>query len=296
MKPSTALLGGAILALAVVTPALAVEYPQPGPLDSRVRYVTYEKGNVTDIWTTVGAVVTVEFPVGTKIIGVAASDTKFLQTQPLENYLFFKPTAILSPSPVTVITQTPSGRPRHYFCQFQTVSGAAGIGANIDYAVIFRYPHQKYEAELAKQRAAEKEAVRNAARSRLQERMDVLNAQTVNKWNGPRNYDYTARGDRALAPALVYDTGYSTVFRFPGNERIPSIYEAQPDGKEASVNMSVHGDTVVVPGTAPKWWLRDGHEVLDIYDVAYNPIGRKPGTHTISRSVQREIREPNHGE
>jgi len=37
--------------------------------------------------------------------------------------------------------------------------------------------------------------------------------------------------------------------------------------------------------------LRDGQTVLDIYDLAYNPIGATPGTHTISPSVVRTLRE-----
>ena len=292
LKQSVKLAGTVIAWLALSGSAWAVQYPQPGQLDSRVRYVPYESGNVVDVWTAPGAAMVIQFSPTEKVISVAASDSVYLSAQPVNNFLFFKPMAVLAPQPVYVLCQRADGSLRRYDFQFETKTATLGAGANVDYTVVFTYPTQTYRRELAAQRAAAARAVRQAAKDRLLEASDVMNARTVDKYEGPRNYHYVARGDLSLKPSLVWDNGYSTVFRFPGNQRIPSIYEMQPDGKEASVNMSVHGDTVVVPGTAPEWWLRDGHTVLDIYDLAWNPIGSKPGTHTISPAVQRLIAKP----
>lgn len=114
-------------------------------------------------------------------------------------------------------------------------------------------------------------------------------------YDGTRNYRYVARGDRTLTPHWVWDNGYSTAFVFPGMQRIPSLYRIDPDGKEATADFSVHGDTVIAPGTAPEWRLRDGRTVLEIYDLAYNPIGGTPGTHTVSPYVRRVLRTSDHG-
>jgi type IV secretion system protein VirB9 len=287
-------IGAVIACLALTQAAWAVQYPQPGRSDNRVRYVPYEAGNVVNVWTAPGAVMVVQFAPTEKVVAVAASDSVYLHAHPVDNFLFFKPMALLAAQPVAVLCQRADGMLRRYDFQFETKTAPLGVGANVDYTVVFTYPHQDAERALAARRKAEAHEVQQATKDRLAERMAVMSARTVNRYQGPRNYHYVARGDRALAPAEVWDSGYSTVFRFPGTQRIPAIFDLQPDGKEATVNLSVHGDTVVVPGTAPEWRLRDGHAVLDIYDLAYTPIGATPGTHTISPAVQRLIRTPGH--
>ncbi|MDD2859726.1 MAG: TrbG/VirB9 family P-type conjugative transfer protein [Acidiphilium sp.] len=292
MKLSAKLAGAALAWLTLSGSAWAVQYPQPGRLDGRVRYVPYESGNVVNVWTAPGAAMVIQFSSTEKVVSVAASDSVYLSAQPVKNFLFFKPMAVLSAQPVYVLCQRANGELRRYDFQFETKTKTLGVGSNVDYTVVFTYPHQRYERERAAQRAAAARAVRQATKNRLREAITITNAEPANKYGGPRNYDYLARGDKSLSPSEVWDNGYSTFFRFPGNQRIPALFDIQPDGKEATVNYSVHGDTVVVPGTAAEWRLRDGHTVLNIYDLAWNAIGSKPGTHTISPQVQRLINKP----
>jgi type IV secretion system protein VirB9 len=42
----------------------------------------------------------------------------------------------------------------------------------------------------------------------------------------------------------------------------------------------VHGDTIIATGTAREWRLRDGNTVIEVWDLAYNPVGSTPGTGT----------------
>lgn len=295
MKCSLRIVAGGLAWLGMMGAAWAVQFPHPGREDARVRYVPYEAGNVTDIWTAPGAALTVQFGAKESVVSVAESDSAFLKVVPVGNYLFIKPTGILPAQPIAVLCRTADGKLRHYFFQFETVDHKLGAGQNVDYAVVFTYPHQAYERRLAKRKAAKAKARKQAARNRLAEAGKLLTASTVDKYHGPRNYQYVARGNRALAPSAVWDNGHSTVFTFPAEQRIPAIFDIQPDGKEATVNIAVHGNTVVVPGTAPEWRLRDGHTVLDIYDLKYTPIGATPGTHTISPNVERELRTFNNG-
>lgn len=281
---------GGLLWLGTIGSAWAVAYPKHGHEDGRVRYVPYQAGNITDIWTAPGAVLTVQFGSVETVVSVAESDSAYLKVVPVKNYLFIKPTGILPAQPVTVLTKTKSGKLRHYFFQFETVKSKLGVGKNVDYAVVFTYPHQAHEREIAKRRAAEAKAAKLAVKERLAEAGKVLTASSVAKYNGPRNLAYMARGNKAIAPSEVWDNGHSTVFEFPAEQRIPAIFKVLPDGKDATVNYSVHGDTVVIPGTAHEWRLRDGHTVLDVYDMKYSAQGATPGTHTISPSVQRELR------
>ncbi len=91
------------------------------------------------------------------------------------------------------------------------------------------------------------------------------------------------RQRRSLArPFAVWDNGYSTLMKFPGNARIPSIFVINPDGKEATASYSVHGEIVEVDQTARECRLRYGHTVLNIYNLGYHSLGSNPGTGTVS--------------
>lgn len=285
------LIGAGLLCVVLSVSAAALEYPQGGALDNRIRYVPYETGNVVDVWTAPGAVMVIEFSSNERVVNVAASDSAYLKAQPSGNYLFFKPMAALSPQPVVVLTRTDDGKLRRYDFEFETRKSKLGPGSDVDYTVVFTYPHQAYLKRLAAERAARA----RAAQERAADRLKQATAAMENPYDGTRNYRYVARGDHVLAPAWVWDNGYSTAFTFPEMRRIPAVFRIDPDGKEATADYSVHGSTVIAPGTAPEWVLRDGGTVLDIYDLAYNPIGSTPGTHTISPSVLRLPRQDNDG-
>ena len=109
---------------------------------------------------------------------------------------------------------------------------------------------------------------------------------------GSRNWHYVAQGDRSILPLEVFDNGFSTVFRFPGNVRIPSVFVINPDGKEATANYAVKGDLVQVDSVARAWRLRDGQTVLSIWNQAFDAIGQNPETGTTSPNVQRVVRGP----
>jgi type IV secretion system protein VirB9 len=282
------LAGVALLLIAVSAPAaVALETPKAGNLDNRIRYVPYEPGNVVDVWTAPGAVMVVEFAADERVVNVAASDSAYLKAQPSGNYLFFKPMAVLSPQPVVVLTRTDDGKLRRYDLEFETRQSKLGADSDVDYTVVFTYPHDAYMKRLAAIRVARALRKKEAAEKRLQETTEEMQ----NPYLGDRNYRYVARGNHALAPATVWDNGYSTAFTFPAMQRIPSLFRLGPDGKEATADYSVHGNTVIAPGTAQEWLLRDGHTVLAVYDLSYTPIGTTPGTHTISPSVVRVLRE-----
>ncbi len=281
----------ALLSLALSVPAFAVEYPKAGSLDGRIRYVPYEAGNVVDIWTAPGAAMAIEFAPTEVVQQVVESDSAYLQAKPAGNFVFFKPMGILSAQPVLIVTRRADGSLRRYTFQFETVQSKLGAGANVDYTVVFTYPEDAEKERLAAAGAAAAKAESKAARARLAEVTNGMKTGAVTLAGGGHNYRYVARGDRSLAPAEVSDDGYSTVFVFPGNERIPAIFRIDPDGKEAVAETSVHGDAVVATGTAREWILRDGRTVLDVYDLSYNPIGSTPGTHTISPGVVRTLRE-----
>jgi type IV secretion system protein VirB9 len=316
---------GAAFTTCLVGQALATQQPNPGNADSRVRNVNYDPANVVELWSTPGAVMVIQFADDEMVGDVAASDSHSLKAEPRANYLFFKFVGWLIPEPVIVLTKLPSGKLRRYALQVEThpqicsnstsppivqasangdpppvaaqnlkhiSADALGPDADVDYSVVFHYPGD----ELAQRRAAAKAA---SDRYRKKRAGRMLNAATTfgtqDPYSGNRNLRYMWRGDVSLLPRWVWDNGYSTAFVFPAQQRIPAVFRVDPDGKEATADYSVHGDTVIAPGTAREWRLRDGATVMEIYDLGYNPIGETPGTGTVSPYVQRTLKGGGNG-
>lgn len=98
--------------------------------------------------------------------------------------------------------------------------------------------------------------------------------------------DEAATTPPGFAP-VVWDDGQSTFFRFPGNQRVPTISAITPDGREGAVNLSTSGDLVTAQQVAAKWVLRDGRQVACVVNHAYDPVGIRPDTGTSSPNVER---------
>jgi hypothetical protein len=72
-------------------------------------------------------------------------------------------------------------------------------------------------------------------------------------------------------------------------QRIPSIFRGACGASEATADSSTHSDTVIVPGTAPTWCLRDQRSAVEIYNLGYTTTGATPNTGTISPYVERTV-------
>ena len=95
---------------------------------------------------------------------------------------------------------------------------------------------------------------------------------------------------RALNRAAVSDNGKITTFVFPENMVIPAIYLVQGDGTESLVPKTVSGGEVRVHAMAAKFVLRQGDEVLCVFNESYVPEGFATGTMTTSPAVERLTR------
>src|SRR5882762_6330211 len=84
--------------------AFANQLPQHGDLDTRMRYIPYNSGQVVHLSTEVGATMVVGFSDKETVDAVAETDTVHLSAVPKGNYLFFRPTAALALQPVVVLT------------------------------------------------------------------------------------------------------------------------------------------------------------------------------------------------
>ncbi len=285
------LLTGALLAALSPCFARADEVPTSDPLDSRMRVVPYNPGQVVHLSTNVGATMVVCFGADETVTAVAETDTMHLAALPKGNYLFLKPSAPLPLQSVIVLTQLPNGHLHRYVFEIETVkdASAANGAAGVYYSVQFTYPIQEAEAAAAKSRAEAAETAKLNAQAAAKAQLVAADAIMRNGRIDPHNYRYVARGDHSLAPVSIWDNGYSTVLTFPGNTAIPSIFVINPDGKETTATYSVHGNVVVIDQTAWEIRLRYGGTVLNIYNLAYNTVGNNPGTGTVSPDVSRII-------
>ena len=289
----------ALLCASVLSsPAWAEQEPSPSRHDTRMRYVVYNESQVVHLSTAIGATLVVGFDQKETVTAVAVTDSKDLKAMPKGNFLFFKSQGPLPVQPVIVLTTSDTGMTRRYVFEITTVD-AKDLTANspgVYYSVQFTYPDQ----EAAKRRAiaaaqAAKDQVASQAREaqlQLQLAHSQMEQRARDPFSGNRNWHYIAQGDHSILPLEVFDNGFSTVFRFPGNVRIPSVFVVNPDGKEATANYAVKGDLVQVDSVARGWRLRDGQTVLCIWNRAFDPVGQNPETGTTSPNVQRVVKEP----
>ncbi|MQW86658.1 P-type conjugative transfer protein VirB9 [Sinorhizobium saheli] len=278
--------------LVVTVGARAEDTPTAGKLDSRMRYLAYNPDQVVRLSTAVGATMVVTFGPGETVTAVAVSNSNDLAAVPRGNYLFFKASRVLQPQPVIVLTTSDAGMRRYVFSiSAKTMSGPDKEQPELYYSVQFAYP---VEEAAARRKQAEQRSVayRLQAEALYQRRAaDLLGQPAAAESPSANNWHYVAQGDRSLTPLEVFDNGITTVFRFPGNRRIPSIYTINPDGKEATANYSIKGDYVEIPSVARGWRLRDGDTVLCIWNSAYDPTGRDPGTGTVRADIWRALKE-----
>ena len=266
---------------ALAGPALAVQTPRAGRYDSRVRVVAYNPMNVVRVIGGTFASTEIMFAPGETITQVAIGDADAWLAGPTGNLLFLKPTEVRAPTNAQVVTKRPDGSFRSYQFELVAHAGTADEPAEgAQFAINFVYPDD------ARQEAADADRKRQAGADELaaQDRL------AVDFYYGPRNWRYTAQGSTAIQPLEVSDNGRLTAFRFPGNMTLPTIYTVGPDGQEGIVPYTMHGDLAVVSTTAREFRLRYGHDVLRVFDLAYNPIGQNPGTGTTDAGVIRSVR------
>lgn len=83
------------------------------------------------------------------------------------------------------------------------------------------------------------------------------------------NFNYTLRGSNVIAPIKIYDDGEFTYFQFRNkNAEIPAFYMVDAANNESIVNYRTRGDFIVVERVSSRFTLRQGTEVVCIYNEA----------------------------
>lgn len=266
-----------VLVTGAAWPAVALQNPQAGNRDARMRTVIYDPANVVKINGVIRASTQVVFAEGEEIAHVAVGDAVAWEIAPAGNILFLKPRERHPVTNLQVVTTRRDGRKRSY--QFELAISEGSL-ADSYFAVRFAYPGD--EAEL---RRAETALRRSAAEAGVVEQTFVASDAA-----GPRNWRYSAQGTAALEPDGVYDDGRETFLRFEGNRETPAVYLVASDGSESLVPKDVRGELVVVHAIGRELRLRQGEQVICLFNEAFDAVGVDYGTRTTSPAVERTVR------
>jgi type IV secretion system protein VirB9 len=98
------------------------------------------------------------------------------------------------------------------------------------------------------------------------------------------------KGSEDIVPAMVFDDGRFTYFRFPGNREVPAVFHVLGDGSETLVNARMEDDLLVIDRVSRRLMLRAGSAVVGVWNDAFDLDGVPPGGGTTVPGVQRVVR------
>jgi type IV secretion system protein VirB9 len=280
------------------SPALALQTPSPGKADPRICDVAYNANEVTNVVAIVGETISIRFSEKEKISNVTPSDTAHLKFYITDgsNMLWLKPVHTMPPQPIAVRTTKEDGTPRDYSLRWtaladDTTKGGPQVAmANTDLNLIEIHPTQTPPPNVCYliryDYPAEVSAAQAAAWRARKAKQDAESAEIALHIAAQQPAGHNA-------PTEIFDDGYTTTLRFPGNMRIPTIFRRNPDNTDAEVTGTTteEGGYVFIHSVLPYIRLRDGDLVLCIWNRAYEQIGNVPGTGTTSDSIKRDLHE-----
>ncbi|WP_321899467.1 TrbG/VirB9 family P-type conjugative transfer protein [Paraburkholderia heleia] len=289
----------AALALVVTAPVLAVETPRSCGGDPHVQCATYDPDQSYRVATAAGNAVFIQFEHGEHVIdnGAGMGDKKAWSLGMNDSGALLKPQALQPQTNFLIVTNR-----RVYAILLADATPAQPA----TWILRFDYPDTRAKASAAQLRREHEVTAALGAESHGPMPREPVSAggaaptaslQVVDNPRAPAvvgasasNMQYMMRGDRALAPTLLWDDGRFTYFKYSTTRDLPTIFTKLPDGSEATANYHMEGDTVVVHEVSKEFVIRYGQSVLGIRNDGYSPDGRYdasgsslPGTARLTR-------------
>lgn len=203
-----------------------------GSHDKRVTYATFQEGQVYFVPVQVGVVTVIEVGAGERVLSVVAGDTEAFKVDRLErpNIVVVKPVVAGAGTNLTIETNQ-----RIYFLSLRETTKQTPF-----FSLKFSAPVLRS----ASATAAESEAIPPTR---------------------PMTYKLSRDASKkAFAPVSITDDGRKTYFRIPPGAPIPSVFRADAQGREYTVNKSTKGTLITVPLISERWVLRVGTEYVCI--------------------------------
>ena len=286
----------ALLVVAGLMPALAWPARDAASGDPRLREVTYDAGAVVTVPVKRGVVTLVvldpEESIADVAVGLGGDCAKAeaawcIAAQPGGRPLFVKPkSAASAANTLAVVTD----RRTH---SFRFVVLADGDPRQPVYRLVVKAPRPQVMARTAVRDGLALQAFpllppappppspQQVIAERLQAKAQVLNT----------SYSIAeGKGSEDIVPAMVFDDGRFTYFRFPGNREVPAVFHVLGDSSETLVNSRMEDDLLVVDRVSRRLMLRAGSAVVGVWNEAFDLDGVPPGGGTTVPGVQRSLK------
>lgn len=219
-------------------------YRPVGPhfVDPRIRTIFYDPDRVVLLTAYLGYQMMLQFGDDERIENVAIGEGSTWQITPNKeaSLLFVKPLENAAHTNMTVVTDQ-----RSYLFELVARPVSEATSTGMTYVVRFTYP-----------------------------RPPVVAAAPPPPPLAPperRNIAYTYTGSSELLPALVFDDGRFTYFKWPENTVTPAVFVVASDGSESLVNSSYRQGFQVVEQLSPRFRLRDGKDVTTVINEGWRP-------------------------
>jgi type IV secretion system protein VirB9 len=270
----------AIMACAIAGHAWALQQPTPGKLDPRMVTAAYDPAQVYAVHVPQGQTLAITLSPNEVATDGFGSDPKMLRADLSGNVvMLFSGDAPVALRSMFIRSRTADGKARTYALLVDTrPPDQAAMGFT------FTYPADVAAAKVAQWRWTQQQKEQASAKAALDAASGSSdsNVRYVLQGEKPEDWDL-------LPTREVSDNGTDTHFHFPGAMRVPIIYAVNPDGKEAVVEPTFNSQTGVatVHQLARVFHLRDGDALLCVFNKAYDPVGVRSDTGTISPAVER---------
>ena len=277
--------------------------------DARLREVRYDPRQVITAPVRVGVVTDVVLDADESISDVAAGQSAdcaraqarwCVSVQPGGHHLFIEPRAGATGSNNLAVVTDKRVHSFRFVVQSAHDSSAPCYRLTVRAALV-----APLGLDHGPDRGPPRGPVRGSARTgagdlgKLGDRDDPRNAPQATLWRrlhaAPRvvNADYSmvgAEDAEDIAPALVFDDGRFTYFRFAPNHELPAVFEVRAEGAPTLVNLRMEDELLVADRVSRRFLLRAGLAQVGVWNEAYDADGIATEGATTAPGVVRVLR------
>lgn len=273
----------AAMACTLAGPALALQEPSPGKLDPRMVTANYDPAQVFAVHVPQGQTLAISLsPTEIATDGFGGDATTLRSDLSGNVVLLWSGNEAVSPRSVFIRSRLADGKMRTYALLVDTrPADQAAL------SFTFVYPSDDAAARASRWHQIVADREEKATKAALEAASGATDGNLRYILQGEKTQDWDL-----LPTREVSDNGTDTHFHFPGAMRVPIIYAVNPDGKEAVVEPTFNSQTGVatVHQLARVFHLRDGDALLCVFNKAFDAVGIRSTTGTISPDVERVTR------
>ncbi len=214
---------------------------KPIALDARIKTYIYSENEIFRLTVHYGYQTSIEFADGEEIQTISAGNNYAWQIVPVGRRWFIKP---LEENVATNMTILTNKRAYHFDVESRSISNA---DEELVYVVRFFFPQEEYD-------------IQNNLNLPLS--IQESKGQVPNTSPKPFNFQYTYKGDQALAPLKIFDDGMNTFFKFK-DDKLP-LFSVKKNGALLDLPPRKRADYIVINNVSDELILtfENGSEII----------------------------------